>query len=159
MRLSKGFTLIELLVTLTLAGILLMAGIPGLQSLQANMSISQHRDQLVNSIAYARSEAVARLENVSVASLSGTTTWSTGWQVFIDDDGDCTVDAGDELLRETDNSGANIGIAVTTNAINCIAFNSYGENVLATERVFDITKTNGTTQQVTVSNIGYVSIN
>jgi type II secretion system protein H len=119
----KGFTLIELIVTLVIVGVLFTAGIPGLQGLLGNVSLNSNANRLVNSLAYARGEAVARVENVSV------TTTASGWTVYIDTNTNCTRDtavaaiAEEEILRVVDISADKVTVTP-----KCVAFNGLGEN-------------------------------
>ncbi len=161
----NGFTLIELLVTITLLGILLGVGIPSLQTLMANMTIRSNTEKLINSLAYARGEAVARVKNVSVRSASVTESggavtsvdWSDGWMVFVDEAGNCSFDAGDEVLRVIDISADDVTITPPSNTTACIRFNRLGENDNATAAGFGLSKTGASSAAITVSNTGYTS--
>jgi len=120
---AAGFTLIELIVTVVIIGIIFAVGVPGMSSLLCNVSQTANADKLVNSLAYARGEAVARVADVSVVAVGG---GRVGWNVFIDDDVDCVFDdPGEELLREVDIIADNITI---TGVFNCVGFNELGEN-------------------------------
>lgn len=157
--LKNGFTLIELLVALAVLSLLITAGVPGMQSLLANMSVSSGGDQLVNTLAYARVEAVSRVNNVSVRSSSGTTDWTSGWTVFVDNNGGCTVDGADEVIRVVSPStNAGVTVTSTTNATACISFNRLGENGGGTIVGFDVEATHATTKSISVSAIGYTSV-
>jgi type IV fimbrial biogenesis protein FimT len=66
-------------------------------------------DTLVSDFRYARSEAVKRTNRVTIcASSNGTSCtgagalWKDGWIVFVDENGNNTVDAGDVVLRVQD---------------------------------------------------------
>ena len=119
---SLGFTLIELIVTVVIVGIIFAAGIPGLNALLGNVSINSSADKLVNSLAYARGESVARVDDISVGAIGG---GRVGWNVYIDDDADCTLDNGEEILRVVDITADNVSI---TAGPTCIGFNELGEN-------------------------------
>ncbi|MEO0443493.1 MAG: GspH/FimT family pseudopilin [Pseudomonadota bacterium] len=150
----SGLTLIELLVALVILSILIATGVPGMQTLLANIAIRSNTEKLVGSFAYARGEAVARVNNVSVR----TNNWADGWTVFLDQNGSCTIDIDDEILRDVDISEEGIAIAANPLALNCVSFNRYGENADTAERTFNFTKASGTARLVRVSNIGYTSI-
>lgn len=83
MKRQSGFTLIELLVTITVASILATIAIPSFKlTFQNNRLVSQAND-ILGAMIYARSEAVALNQTVSVcASSDGVncgTAWASGW--------------------------------------------------------------------------------
>ena len=98
MKKVTGFTLVELMVTLMVASILLMVGVPSfIESIRRNRTVSQ-ANELVTALNLARSEAVKRGMQVTV--LRTGAEWEDGWEVFVDEDGDGVVDAGDAVLQE-----------------------------------------------------------
>jgi type IV fimbrial biogenesis protein FimT len=149
----KGFTLIELIVTVLIIGIVFAVGVPGLQSLLGNVSLNASADKLVNSLGYARGEAVARVDNVSVEAIGG---GLIGWNVFLDTNADCTKDAGEEILRVVDITADNVTIA----GANCVGFNELGENRAnaVVSLTVDSTAASSNAAVISVSPIGYTSI-
>ena len=105
MRSTRGFTLVELMVTLAIAAILLTVAVPGFQSFILNARRTTLANDLVLALAYAKSEAVKRGVRVTVCSrqddttCAGSTTWDTGWLVFVDNNGDGVIDSGDLVLQ------------------------------------------------------------
>jgi type IV fimbrial biogenesis protein FimT len=104
MHRQNGFTLIELLVTITVLGILLGVGVPALSELVANNRMISATNDLVASLQYARSEAIARNDEVTVCpaiseadGCSGND-WSAGWIVF------AQINGNDVALRTSDGS-------------------------------------------------------
>lgn len=101
MRRAGGFTLVELMVVLSIAAILLTVAVPGFQSFILNARRTTLANDLVLALAYAKSEAVKRGVRVTVcsrqddATCAGSTTWDSGWLVFVDNDHDGVIDAGD----------------------------------------------------------------
>lgn len=116
-RKIKGFTVIELMIMVGIIGVLLAVGLPGLQNTVSRISTNSQAKTLVSSLNFARSEAIKRGRLVSVCgSNSGTdcvaNSWSDGWLVFVDNNGDAngaagSVDAGDEILRVYQGLGGN----------------------------------------------------
>lgn len=114
----KGFTVIELMIVVSVIGILLAVGLPGLQDTIVRVSINTHIKTLVSSLNFARSEAIKRGALVSVcASASGTDcaadSWGDGWLIFVDNNGDAdgaagSIDVGDEILRVHQSLGSNV---------------------------------------------------
>lgn len=101
----RGFTLIELLVTLSIAAILLTVAVPNFIAFVQNNRMASQANDFVTMLNYARSEAVKRNQRVTVcsstsgSSCSGSTNWDGGLIVFVDNDGDGTVDAGEAILQ------------------------------------------------------------
>lgn len=100
---QRGFTLIELLVTITVLAIVLGVGLPGLRDFMLNNRQVSAVNEMVGSLQYARTEAIARNRNVSLCPSSNGTgcsgsEWAVGWIVFNDDDADGVMDGGDEVV-------------------------------------------------------------
>jgi type IV fimbrial biogenesis protein FimT len=109
-RFSAGFTVTELVVVMTIVGILTAIGTPTFKYVTTSNRIAGEVNGLLGDLQFARTEAIKNGAFVSVcvssASLSylscspaGTTTWQTGWIVFLDLNGNGKVDAGDTVLR------------------------------------------------------------
>jgi type IV fimbrial biogenesis protein FimT len=100
-----GFTLVELLVTLTVTALLMALAAPTFRTLLLKRSVQAAADALVSDLRLARSEAVKRSATVSVcssvdgASCGNGAAWQGGWIVFVDADGDGSLDADDAILR------------------------------------------------------------
>ena len=92
MRLVRGFTLLELMVTIAVAAILFSVAVPGFQQLSQRNRIVSYANDFISTVNYARSEAIRRAQPVSIcASSTGTSctgTWSQGWIIFANVDGD-----------------------------------------------------------------------
>ena len=111
-RWQRGFTLIELLVTMTIAAIVLTIAVPNFITFVQNNRLTSQANDVVTALNYARSEAIKRGVRVTVCSRStdtacaGSTTWDTGWLVFVDADGDGDVDGETPLqVRQPLESG------------------------------------------------------
>lgn len=151
---KNGFTLIELLVTMALLGLLVAAGVPGLQTLFANMAVRTTSENLVNTLAYARGLAVSSVDDIIVCpstdanNCGGVVDWVTGWIV---------LDSAGMVLRVVDNAGTNTTI---TGAPANVGFDRQGETVGAAVG-FSVgsTQTGISARQITVSAVGYTSIN
>ena len=104
MRKQQGFTLVELMVVLGVAAILTTVALPGMQNLVLDNRRVAAVNELVASMQLARSESITRNARVTTCpSTDGVdcaaTTWDSGWLVFVDDDADRRVDAGETVLR------------------------------------------------------------
>lgn len=103
---QAGFTLIELMVTVVIASILAATAIPSFSNMIKNGRTMSVYNGLVSELAYARSEAVKRSQNVSVCArasdtscASSTADWSDGWLVYVETINNSSLDAGEEILR------------------------------------------------------------
>ncbi|MEJ2041848.1 MAG: GspH/FimT family pseudopilin [Reinekea sp.] len=104
MRQVRGFTLVELVVTVVILAIVIMFAIPSFNTLMNRISTNSSRDKILTAFHYARSEAISQQAEVTIcasadgANCSATSNWTSGWIVFLDDNGNQTVDTGDNVL-------------------------------------------------------------
>jgi type IV fimbrial biogenesis protein FimT len=102
---QTGFTVLELMITISIAGILLVAGIPSFMSFSQQQQMKAAVASLQNDLMMARSEAV-RL-NVRVVTCpgdpaqgcTGSNEWHTGWIVFVDDNADRQHQPAERIVR------------------------------------------------------------
>ena len=80
-RKAGGFTLIELVITLAVMAILVSWGFPSLQESIKNNRMAAQNNEMLAILKYARSEAIRRNTDVTVA----ITAASGGWSAFVDD--------------------------------------------------------------------------
>lgn len=105
---QSGFTLIELMVTLAVAAVLVSVALPAFDVMVENNRRVTATNDFLTSLHQARSEAITRNRRITLCPTSDETScstsvgWETGWLVFVDVDGDNTVDADDEILGTTD---------------------------------------------------------
>lgn len=161
----QGFTLIELLVALVIAGLLITAGVPRLSSVFSAASTASSTEELVGALAFARGQAIFRQEAVSVCSgtsaCSGSNTWTGGWIVFVDGNGDNNYSAAepsDELLKVVEVTHGDIEI---THSSDIITFDRLGENIAAAASQFNFCSDSGADaarKTVKVALVGYTSV-
>lgn len=102
---SRGFTLIELMITLAVVAIIAALTAPAIGNFIDSGRMTTATNAVVTELVFTKSEAVKRSTPVTYCASSDlatcTGTWDAGWIVFVDNDGDATVDAGDgdEILR------------------------------------------------------------
>ncbi len=95
---ARGFTLVELTVVLTIAGILLAIGVPAMHGLVQTQRVSAAANDLLSAMNLARSEAIRRAGRVDMVPTDGAN-WSSGWVVFVDQDGDLAIDADEVVIH------------------------------------------------------------
>ena len=105
MKKFSGYTLLEVLVVLAIVAILMAVAAPGLSNFIQNDRLVTQINTLTGHMAYARSEAVKRSQQVAVCvssngtSCTGGTNWETGWIIYVDEDNGGSFTAGEEILR------------------------------------------------------------
>jgi prepilin-type N-terminal cleavage/methylation domain-containing protein len=97
---EKGFTVIELMVTVAIAAILVAMAAPNFDRFTTVASMDMTADTFQASLGYARSEALKRGTNVSVAPNTAGN-WGSGWSIFVDNATRLPTGllAGNQLLR------------------------------------------------------------
>jgi type IV fimbrial biogenesis protein FimT len=98
---SRAFTLIELVVTIAVLAIVMGLAVPGFNSFIQSNRVTGHANGMVSALAFARSEAVNRSEQVRFCPVNAAGNgcdddgdWSTGWIALVQSG----PDAG-EVLR------------------------------------------------------------
>lgn len=100
-RRESGFSLIELIVTLAIAGILVAMAVPSYSNFVERSARTNTFEALRRAFAYAKSEAVSRLENVYVCPVDDANidqpTCQTDWSsnAFV-----VAVDSNDDAVQE-----------------------------------------------------------
>src|ERR1700694_326541 len=105
MRKSKGFTLFELVAVMLIAGILASIGTASFRYVTTSNRISSEINGLLGDMQFARSQAVKTGNFVTVCPITlanpttcGNSTWTNGWIVFLDLNGNGTFDASTDLI-------------------------------------------------------------
>ena len=101
MERTRGFTLIELVVTMAIAAVLMMVAVPSFVNFQRNSQLTSLTNSLVASIYAARGEAMKTGFNAFVVPTANGSDWTTGWIVFVDNNGDGSFSAADDTLVQT----------------------------------------------------------
>jgi len=102
--LDCGFTLIELMVTVVLLAIMVNMVMP-LGQLAEGFKLDYVNQRIYSSAVLAKSEAIKRSSTVSVCrSTNGTSCdtgpdWSDGWVVFVNPNGNNSIDPGEDVIR------------------------------------------------------------
>jgi type IV fimbrial biogenesis protein FimT len=101
---QTGFSLYDFIITSAVASVL-GTGAVSMTDLVKDTRITTNVNQLMAELSLARSEAIKRHTLVTLctssdgASCSHDDNWQAGWIMFINDDGDNKVDAGETIIR------------------------------------------------------------
>lgn len=79
-RAPRGFTLIELMVTVAILALMLGLGVPSFRDFIAGQKVKSASQNLMTALVLARSEAIKRNADVTVAPKTADT-WVSGWTV------------------------------------------------------------------------------
>lgn len=120
-RTQAGFTLYELLITVLVVGVILTFAVPNMQDFTRNSRMTSTANDMHAAFHLARSESSRAKSNITIcpsadgASCGGT--WEDGYIVFVDDDGDLSVDGGtDSVLRSHDEIAEGVSLAIAGDA-------------------------------------------
>ena len=92
----RGLSLVELMVVIAVAAILLGIAVSDLGGMVRHQQLKAALADLFGAIDLTRSQAITRGERVYL--VPGDDGWSSGWTVFVDQDGDGLPGEGDELI-------------------------------------------------------------
>lgn len=82
-RNQKGLTLIEVVIVMAIAAILVLAGLPGLQTYLMDSKLTSQTNSWIAIVNYARSEAIMHGGDVYVtANTVNNDEWGGGWQIW-----------------------------------------------------------------------------
>lgn len=124
------------MVTIMVLAVLLAVGVPGFQSFTASSRLTSASNELVGSLALARSEAVRRGARVTVcksangAACVTTGTWVQGWIVFVDNTrptAAASIDAGDVVLSQMPALSADLTMAGDGGTTSFVSFSAQGD--------------------------------
>lgn len=93
---AAGFSLVELMTALAVAAFLLGLAIPSFAELIQNQKASATVNDFLSAIQLTRSEAIRRGMRVDLVPVGDN--WATGWTIFMDEDGDQKVGAGEQII-------------------------------------------------------------
>jgi len=158
---QHGFTLIELIVTMAIAAILVTAAIPSFSEIIQNNRISAETNQFIASLQLARSTAVKQQRNAQICvstdqmTCTGTTNWASGWIVWVDQDSDSTLDAG-EIVRVQ--APLNTASILTSTTQSTFRYSATGLVDNGDTLTFCDNRTGETGRQITITATGSVSV-
>lgn len=131
----RGLTLIEVILVLLVMGVLLVVALPSLSAAINNNRLSSLTNHMLADLAMARSESIRLGGRVALcASTNGTQCnshlWHQGRILFIDDDQNGAVDAGERIMRQTHQAPGGWVIRGNTPVSRYVSYNSMGQTRL-----------------------------
>ncbi len=160
MKKHPGFTLVELMVVVAIAGLVMAFAIPAMGNFIKNERLVTQINTLVGHLAYARSEAVTRRQQVILCASGNSTSclgadWAAGWILFIDADNSSTFTAGEEILRAKATLGGSNTLVSTTGSMIIYDNRGFSPN---SNGVFSLCDDRGAThvKSISITNTGRV---
>jgi type IV fimbrial biogenesis protein FimT len=136
-----GFSMMEMLVTLLILGLVAAIGLPSLDEFIDDNRLNAAIGDLQSSMQAGRAEAVGRNAYVTLCKKNADSTdcvtsggWQQGWIIFVDVDGDGTVDAGDEIVMVHDALLASLTFHGTAGVKDRITFRPSGQTSLTSKQ-------------------------
>lgn len=105
---AGGYTLVELMAVLAIASTLLVVAVPTFQNQVRNARMTAASTDLLSNFMFARAESIGRNNFVTVCKrnidadacvVGDEWGWEKGWITFVDENGDGSVDSGDEVIQ------------------------------------------------------------
>lgn len=131
---NQGFSLLEVLGTLALLSLLASLGLPAFSHLIRDSRHASEAQQLLGLLQLARAEAQQRNRSVVLCKAGDSSgcrdegDWQQGLLIFVDEDGDSRLDAGEALLRAELPLSTRSEIVGNTPVARRIRFNSLGRS-------------------------------
>lgn len=166
-HLMRGVTLIELMVTLAIMGIVMALAAPSFQETIANNRTVTVANQLITTLAFARSEAIKRGVQITIKRKGSTSgRWESGWDVFTDSTGDGTMNGADSILKTYDTLPVGYTLrTVGTYANDWIAYLgtgfSKGSGTWTNDQTFRLCDSSGSTAKsraITINTLGRATV-
>lgn len=140
---NAGVSMMEMLITLLILGMVAAIGLPSLNGFIEDNRLNAAIADLQSSMQTARAEAVGRNAYVTMCKRNTAGTdcvtsggWQQGWLLFVDVNGDGTVDGGDEILYVHDALLGTLTLHGTTNVEDLIVFRPSGQTSVSSMQTF-----------------------
>lgn len=122
---NRGFTLIEAMLVLVLLSLLLGIAVPAARQMINGQQLRQASIDLSMALILARQESIMRRQLVVLDNEDGE--WSSGWLVFVDQNGSGVLDTGELVLKRGDAIATGVRISGNTPVSRYIRYTPTGE--------------------------------
>lgn len=158
---QRGFSLLELMVTTTVMAILLAIALPSFRDVIHRNQVSSASNELLASLAYARTEAITRGQLVSMCpsssgtSCAGSKAFESGWIVYTYPAGTASANTNYDAIKSTllRTTTARAGVSVQSKGATVITFGQQGQLKPSTPTLTFVTcfrtETTGTGSSIT----------
>ena len=162
--------MVEMVVVVCIVGILLAAGVPSYRYVTTSNRVAAEINGLVGDLQFARAEAIKEGQTIGVcASNDGSTcigagsTWTSGWIVFMDTNGNGVYDSGTDpapirVQRATTGDSMVADSSTTTVLFNREGFATGLPGAGLTIRVHEPTGNRGYTRCLAITIVGAMSM-
>lgn len=129
-----GFTLLDLLMVVAIATIVMLIGVPSLQTITQNARIVTTSNEVLRALHLARSEAVKRATFVTICrsmdqqqcSTDNNREWEHGWIIFVDPERSGKVDQDAEVIRVSGSVTSGVTVRSGGNYAQYLSFGALG---------------------------------
>jgi type IV fimbrial biogenesis protein FimT len=159
---ASGVTLIELTMTMAIVAVLMAVAIPSFQYVTNSNRISSEANALLGDMQFARGEAIKQGLTVIVCTssdqktCSGSTSWKSGWIVYVDINNNGTLDSGEPVVRAAKAFHGTDTFSDSAGSIKSVSFNREGfaPGGVVTINLHDSTSNSKWTRCVKINTVG-----
>ena len=130
---GSGFSLVELLIAVAIVGLLVLAAGPSYRSWIAAQQLANHAHFLAGTLNQARSEAIKSGSRVNLCKTRDNeqcaddgSGWEMGWILFIDENQDGEISAGETVIRTLGPPGNGITVRGNRPVADYVSYTSLG---------------------------------